>query len=83
MVKAVIIGFITGSLGIVWPFKRTVYVQEDGVFLFDKEGHKIVENYERFLPNILTKETILAIFFIFLGIALILTIDYYDRRRKK
>lgn len=83
IVNAIIIGFITGSLGIVWPWKKTVYASVDGVFLLDQEGAKIVENYKRFIPDIINFETLLAVFFIFLGIGLILAIDYYDRRRKK
>jgi uncharacterized membrane protein len=83
IVNAVIIGFITGSLGIVWPWKKTIYTTENQVALRDIKGHKIVENYERFIPNSLDVETIFAIFFIFTGIGLILAIDYYDRRRKK
>jgi uncharacterized membrane protein len=83
VVNAIIIGFITGSLGIVWPWKRTIYVQENELALLDIKGHKIVENYERFIPNSLNIETIVAVFFIFTGIGLILAIDYYDRKRKK
>jgi putative membrane protein len=83
IVNAVIIGFITGSLGIVWPWKRTVYVQKNGIALLDKEGRKILENYERFIPSSLSLETSLAVCFIFMGIGLILAIDYYDRKRKK
>jgi uncharacterized membrane protein len=83
IVNAVIIGFITGSLGIVWPWKRTIYVQQNNAVLLDKEGQKIVQNYERFIPNSLSLETSLAICFILMGIGLILAIDYYDRRRKK
>lgn len=83
IVNAVIIGFITGSLGIVWPWKKTIYVTDNGVISLDSKGNKIVENYERFIPEILNLETVLALFFIFLGIGLILAIDYYDRRRKK
>lgn len=83
IVNAVIIGFITGSLGIVWPWKRTIYVQQNGIALLDKEGRKIVENYERFIPSSLSLETSFAICFIFMGIGLILAIDYYDRKRKK
>lgn len=83
IVNAVIIGFITGSLGIVWPWKKTIYATKNAVISLDIKGNKIVENYERFIPEILNLETILALFFIFLGIGLILAIDYYDRRRKK
>lgn len=82
IVNAIIIGFITGSLGIVWPWKRTIYVVKDNVVLIDKEGNKVVENYQRYIPDVLTQETLIAIFFIFLGIAIILMIDYYDKREK-
>lgn len=82
IVNAIIIGFITGSLGIVWPWKKTVFAEKDGVFLIDKEGNKVIENYERYIPEEFSQETLFAIFFIFLGIAIILMIDYYDKRNK-
>jgi uncharacterized membrane protein len=83
IVNAVIIGFITGSLGIVWPWKEKIYVQENGQVLLDKEGNKVVENFERFMPELFKTETFVAIFFILIGIALVLIIDYYGKRRKK
>ena len=82
IVNALIIGFITGSLGIVWPWKETLYLQENNQLVLDKKGNKIVENYQRFIPNIQETETWTAIFFIFLGIALILIIDFYGRKKK-
>ncbi len=82
IVNAIIIGFITGSLGIVWPWKNKVYVTDNENFLFDQKGNKIIENYERFIPELSNIDTFLAIFFIFLGIGLILAIDYYERKRK-
>lgn len=82
MVNAIIIGFITGSLGIVWPWKRTVFATENGIIKLDKEGNGIVENYKRYVPELFNSETIIAIFFIFFGIALVLAIDYYDKRNK-
>ena len=51
IVTAVIIGFITGSLGIVWPWKNAVYVVQNGVFSLDKKGNKIIENYARYTPD--------------------------------
>ncbi|APG65012.1 DUF368 domain-containing protein [Tenacibaculum todarodis] len=83
IVNAIIIGFITGSLGIVWPWKKTLFVQENGTALIDINGDKIIENYQRYLPNLQMTETWFAIFFIVFGIALILGIDFYGRRRKK
>jgi putative membrane protein len=81
IVNAIIIGFITGSLGMVWPWKNKTYLTDNGNFLFDQEGNKILENYQRFMPELFSLETFLAIFFIFLGIGLILVIDYYERRK--
>ncbi|QXP69695.1 DUF368 domain-containing protein [Polaribacter sp. R2A056_3_33] len=82
IVNAVIIGFITGSLGIVWPWKKAVYLQEQGSFLIDQKGNKIVENYERFVPDFSNLETWTAVFYIVLGVLLILVIDFYGRKKK-
>lgn len=80
LVNAIIIGFIAGSLGIVWPWKKTIYVKKDNIFQTDIAGNKIVENYERYLPEFYSFETFTAIFFIFLGVGLVLTLDYYDKK---
>ncbi len=81
-VNALIIGFIIGSLGIVWPWKETLYLQKNNSFILDKGGRKIVKNYQRFIPNIHELETWLAFFFIGLGIVLILVIDFYGKNKK-
>lgn len=82
IVNAIIIGFITGSLGIVWPWKETVYLKDKNNFLLDNRGNKIVENYKRYIPDFSNSETWFAIFYIFIGIGLILAIDYYGRKKK-
>ena len=82
IVTAVIIGFITGSLGIVWPWKKTIYKVNNDTFLLDQQGSKVVENYERFMPDFSIQETWVSIGFIIFGIALILIIDFYGRKRK-
>jgi len=82
IVTALIIGFIAGSLGIVWPWKRKVFAEQNGEFLFDGKGNKIIRNFERFLPDFSNSETWLALFYIIIGVALILGIDYYERRKK-
>jgi uncharacterized membrane protein len=49
---SVIIGFIIGSLGVVWPWKKTIYKTiEDGSFLLDSTGEKVIENFKRFIPD--------------------------------
>lgn len=83
IVTALIIGFISGSLGIVWPWKKEVYkVNDAGEFLIDSTGNQVVKNYRRFIPNFSDIETWYAVLFILLGIGIILLIDYYGKRSK-
>ena len=78
-----IIGFIIGSLGVVWPWKKTIYkLNNDGIFLFDSTGEKVVENYKRYIPE-LNNDTYYAIGFIFLGIALVLALEWYGQKTRK
>lgn len=78
-----IIGFIIGSLGVVWPWKKTVYkLNEQGGFIFDSTGAKIVENYKRFIPS-WNNETLLAIGFIVLGILIVLALEWYGQKTRK
>jgi len=81
---AAIIGFIAGSLGVVWPWKEKIYALDSlGNILIDKEGNKIMTNYSRFMPEFFNTETYLAIFFIFLGIFIVLALGWYGDRIKK
>ncbi|MCB7479743.1 DUF368 domain-containing protein [Christiangramia sediminis] len=78
---AVIIGFITGSLGVVWPWKEKVFkVNELGETLIDREGNRIIDNYDRYWPAFHTAETWLAIFFIVVGIFIVLGLAWYENR---
>ena len=82
IVTAIIIGFITGSLGIVWPWKKAIYLINNEMLLLDKKGNKIIENYNRFIPDFSLLETWVAIFYIIFGISLVLSIDYYGRKKE-
>jgi len=78
-----IIGFIVGSLGVVWPWKKTIYkLAENGTHILDSTGTKVVLNYERYIPQLNT-ETYYAIAFIFLGIAIVLALEYYGQKTRK
>ena len=80
---ASIIGFIIGSLGVVWPWKRTIYQQlEDGSILLDSTGEKVIENYIRYMPE-LNSDTWYAILFIFIGIIIVLALEIYGKRTRK
>jgi len=82
LVTALIIGFISGSLGMVWPWKKAVYKFENGEFLLDSTGNKVVENYKRYMPDISNTQTWVAITFILVGIGILLWIDYYGSKSK-
>jgi len=82
--SAVIIGFITGSLGVVWPWKNPVYVKDEaGKIAIDSNGDKIIMNYERYIPDFNFSETWWAIIFILLGIGLLIGLEKYGKNRAK
>ena len=81
---AVLLGFITGSLGVLWPWKRTIFkLDEAGNPLLDSNGDKIILNYTRHFPNMAEVETWWAILFILMGILVLLILDWYGNNRKK
>ncbi len=77
---AVIIGFIAGSLGVVWPWKNAVLQETaSGENMLDKAGRVIVIDYDRYWPSEFSAETITAILFILLGIVIVLSLDWYHK----
>lgn len=80
---SVLMGFIIGSLGVVWPWKETIYkLDEEGNILIDSRGEQIIENYKRFLPEI-NQETIIAIAYVILGILIVLALEWYGQKTRK
>ena len=79
---ALIMGFITGSLGVVWPWKKALYRQDGlGNFIKDTNGEQIIENYQRYLPELNT-QTLYSILFIIFGAAIVLGLEWYGNKRK-
>lgn len=80
---AIIKGFIIGSLGVVWPWKNTIYkTNTNGVFEMDINNEKIIADYKRYIPE-LNQETVIAIGYICLGIIIIVALEWYGHRNKK
>ncbi|TWO31829.1 DUF368 domain-containing protein [Seonamhaeicola sediminis] len=80
---SLLMGFIIGSLGVVWPWKQTIFKTDvDGSYQLDSRGEKIIENYERFLPE-LDSETYIAIGFIVVGILIVLGLEWYGQKTRK
>src|SRR5699024_3209330 len=81
---ALIIGFITGSLGVVWPWKETIYrTGPDGNFLTDSTGAKIVASFERYFPDFGNWQSWLAVFFMLLGIMAVAGLELYGKRLER
>ena len=78
---AVIIGFITGSLGVVWPWKEEIFkLNKQGEFITDAHGNFILDNYQRYFPDFSDSVTWLTIFFILIGILIVLGLGWYENK---
>jgi len=81
--SATIMGFIIGSLGVVWPWKETIYKTNlEGSLILDSTGKQIIANYQRFLPDLNT-QTYIAIAYIALGILIVLGLEWYGQRTRQ
>jgi uncharacterized membrane protein len=81
---AVIIGFIAGSLGVVWPWKDKVMdLDINGAIKYDANGREIIQDYDRYFPSEFSPETIFAILFIFVGILIVLSLSWSQNFKKK
>lgn len=80
---SLLMGFIIGSLGVVWPWKETIYKTADnGTHILDSRGEKIIENYHRFIPK-MDNETYMAIAFIVVGILIVLALEWYGQKTRR
>lgn len=73
---AVLIGLMIGSLRRIWPWKETVmtYINSYG-----KEAHALQTNI---LPSSFDKNLMLTLFFMIIGFALVLVMDFCARKTK-
>jgi uncharacterized membrane protein len=80
---AVIIGFITGSLGVVWPWKLKIYATDlSGAILTDTKGRDIVQDFDRFLPDLSSGQTYWALAYILLGVAIVVLLEWLNKNKK-
>lgn len=84
LTTALIIGFITGSLGVVWPWKKSIFLLgADGAPVLDSSGNRIIVNYQRYLPDLSLAETWWAVVYILLGIVILVALEWYGKYRLK
>lgn len=78
---AVIIGFIIGSLGVVWPWKIKIFkISDSGYFLLDQNENFILDHYQRYLPEF-SFETSIAILWMLVGIIGVLCVEWFGKKR--
>ncbi|AEE18214.1 putative membrane protein [Dokdonia sp. Hel_I_63] len=81
--NAAILGFIIGSLGVVWPWKLEVFKRDSlGEIAIDRNGSPILDNYDRYMPTDINIENVLAVFFILTGIFMVVALGKYGTRTK-
>lgn len=79
---AVLTGFIFGSLGIIWPWKNSIYkVNSVGEFILNRKGEKIVSGYDWFLPQSFSHEVTIAIMIILFGIVSIWLTEHFAGKK--
>lgn len=79
---AVIIGFIAGSLGVVWPWKNKVYeLDSAGNIRVDANGREVISGFDRYWPSEFSFETFLAIFFIIVGILIVMGLERFQKTK--
>lgn len=72
---SILTGFILGSLAILWPWKNEIYsLDEAGNFVM-KNGKKIIQGYDRFIPDSITSEIWFAIIWMIIGVISIYIIE--------
>lgn len=72
---ALLTGFILGSLGIIWPWKKTIYMLDAAGNMILKKGEPVVERYLMTLPQHINQEFFFAVFIMLAGIVSIWIIE--------
>lgn len=68
---SILTGFILGSLGIIWPWKTIIPATNAAGEIILKKGEQVIEGYIWYVPENFSKEVLLAILFMIIGIAVI------------
>ena len=79
---ASILGFIIGSLGVVWPWKEKIYASLNGITIMNRNGQPIIATYERYIPQ-WNVDTLWDVSFIAVGIGMVLSLEWYGAYTRK
>jgi len=79
-INQLIIGFVTGSLLIIWPWKKVYINLDQTINSFD--NLEITNNYLRYLPDLNESSNIIALIWILIGFLFVIYIEKYAARKK-
>lgn len=80
---ASLVGFIMGSLVILWPWKHEIYrIDALGNPVISKSGDFIVQSYERFIPSEINEEVLIAVLMMIAGIITLLGIEFLSQKKQ-
>ena len=80
---ATIIGFIAGSLGVIWPWRNEVFMKDNsGGLLYNTLGNPIIEYYDYYLPDFFNTDFLFITLFIILGIFIVSLLEKYGVQKK-
>ena len=79
---SIIIGFISGTLILVYPWKVKEYLYDEyGNLVTNSVGKEIFLNFKYYLPNIFELKTYFEFSSIIFGIIIILVLNHYEKRK--
>jgi putative membrane protein len=74
-------GFILGSVSILWPWQKAVFLRDDSGALILKDAEPVIVSYSRYLPDSFSTGVLLAFVFVIVGIASIWAIEKAAEKR--
>ena len=79
-INQLIIGFVIGSLLIIWPWRK-VYIDSDST-INSFNNLEIINNYLGYLPDLSQSNNIIALIWILIGLLFVIYIEKYASRKK-
>ncbi|HSG68673.1 MAG TPA: DUF368 domain-containing protein [Bacteroidales bacterium] len=78
---AILTGFILGSVSILWPWQREVYLMDSAGNYLLKDGERIVTHYSRYLPDQFGTEFWMVMVWVLTGILTIWLIEALAKKK--
>jgi putative membrane protein len=80
---ATLSGFILGSLLILWPWQKPVFLQDEfGLNVLKSNGEPVIVAYDKYIPEVIDTEVLIAFAVMLIGILTIWGIEFIASRLK-